>query len=154
MKLFKNILPKESIEEIVKLLEINTKEWKDNHLVVPAPAAKRMIISIEKFPVIEEFYKKHFADLGLSLSSSDLPLEKLIYFASYKENSKCLPHTDPCKVTIIVSLKKPSEGGQLVIVDNEFDLEEGDAIMFNGYNKHSVKPVINGERLSLNIWLY
>ena len=154
MKLFKNILPQESIEEIIKLLEINASYWEDNHLVVPSPSAKRMIIDIEKFPVIEEFYKKHFADLGLSLSRSDTPTKKLIYFASYQENSKCLPHRDPCKVTVIISLKKPSQGGELVIVDNEFDLNEGDALMFNGYDTHSVKPIIKGERLSLNIWMY
>lgn len=149
MQLFKNILPKESINEILMFLEKYSDEWERNHLVVPSPSAMRMKTDIKKFPVIEEFYKQHFSYLNLSLSKGNR-----IYFTSYKENSKCLPHVDPCNTTIIMVLKKALEGGELVVENKQFDLEEGDALVFDAKSMHSINPIIKGERLSLSIWLY
>jgi len=144
MKLYKNLMPATTINDILLTLEDHKDKWEDNFYIKPYPAGKRMRTLVEYFPMINSFVEENF-------SSMTLQHEK-VYFVLYNETAYCAPHFDPVSLTAIIILKKADKGGKLVVEKEIYDLDVGDVFVFDSSKLHSVTPIVKGERLSLNLW--
>lgn len=78
-----------------------------------------------------------------------------INLTEYENGRELLPHYDErSKYTFTIVLTSGYDGGDFQIEDNIYKLKRGDCISFNGNSLlHSVLPVTNGYRASLNIWI-
>lgn len=80
---------------------------------------------------------------------------KWIQMTEYENGRWLRKHSDGFdNKTLMILLSDGFTGGETYINDEKIVLKKGDAVFFNGdIFPHEIKPVINGVRNAINIWM-
>ena len=104
--------------------------------------------------VMEQMFKERTLS---ELEDSNLFCRSGVMITKYQEGDFVGIHddstTDPSrKYTTVTMLQDCEEGGKLVVLGKEIDLEVGDMIVYDPTLLHEVTTVIKGERYTLMTW--
>ena len=121
--------------------------WKDSH---KAFNTRRIKLEKELAAYISSLIKP------VSIGSDTVTVldSDFFYVNYYNPGEGCVPHNDPSKYSICVSLNDEYEGGEFSVDSIPVDLKAGDGILFTSDNTHAVSEIVSGNRWSLCIWIY